>query len=184
MIKFNHAAQIGLGWTPSPDWQLSLSLGASYGKRNYLGLVPAQTFTTMMPTPTPGAGQPPPPPPTQGPAVNYVPLSGGGNVIPQLDDYTYDALNRIASMTEAQQNSSGTWTYNVTSQTFTYDRWGNRAMTVGSASSNLNQGRNALGSSDFSSSKLINKGREHTGMLPITTCACDLINLLDPPKRK
>jgi hypothetical protein len=71
----NHAAQIGLGWTPSPDWQLSLSLGASYGKRNYLGLVPAQTFTTMMPAPTPGAGQPPPPPPTQGPAVNYVPLS-------------------------------------------------------------------------------------------------------------
>ncbi|MEP7339021.1 MAG: hypothetical protein ABI977_14900, partial [Acidobacteriota bacterium] len=38
--------------------------------------------------------------------VNYVSLSGGGNVIPQLDDYTYDALNRIASGTEAQQNSS------------------------------------------------------------------------------
>ncbi len=63
--------------------------------------------------------------------VNYVPLSGGGNVIPQLDDYTYDALNRIASMTEAQQNSSGTWTYGVTSQTFTYDRWGNRTSVTG-----------------------------------------------------
>ncbi len=63
--------------------------------------------------------------------VNYVPLSGGGNVIPQLDDYTYDALNRIASMTEAQQASSGTWTYGVTSQTYTYDRWGNRTSVTG-----------------------------------------------------
>jgi hypothetical protein len=36
--------------------------------------------------------------------VNYVPLSRGGNVIPQLDDYTYDALNRVGSMTEAHQN--------------------------------------------------------------------------------
>ena len=66
--------------------------------------------------------------------VNYVPLSGGGNVIPQLDDYAYDALNRVASMTEAQQNSSGTWTYNVTSQTFTYDRWGNRTSVTGQTS--------------------------------------------------
>ncbi|HMX24700.1 MAG TPA: DUF2380 domain-containing protein [Blastocatellia bacterium] len=63
--------------------------------------------------------------------VNYVPLSGGGYVIPQLDDYTYDALNRVASMTEAQQASNGTWTFGVTSQTFTYDRWGNRTSVSG-----------------------------------------------------
>jgi hypothetical protein len=63
--------------------------------------------------------------------VNYVPLSGGGYVIPQLDDYTYDALNRVGSVTEAQQAGSGTWTYNVTSQTFTYDRWGNRTSVTG-----------------------------------------------------
>jgi RHS repeat-associated protein len=63
--------------------------------------------------------------------VNYVPLSGGGNVIPQLDDYTYDALNRLTSMTEAQQNSSGTWSFGVTSQTYSYDRWGNRTSVAG-----------------------------------------------------
>jgi len=61
--------------------------------------------------------------------VNYVPLSGGGNVIPQLDDYSYDAVNRITSVTEAQQNSSGTWTYNLFTQSFGYDRWGNRTVS-------------------------------------------------------
>jgi hypothetical protein len=37
-------------------------------------------------------------------------------------------------------------------QTFAYDRWGNRGMTVASTSSNLNQGGNALELADFSSS--------------------------------
>ncbi|MFN8000173.1 MAG: hypothetical protein U0X75_04045 [Acidobacteriota bacterium] len=32
--------------------------------------------------------------------LHYVPLSGGGNVIPQLDDYNYDALNRVTSVSE------------------------------------------------------------------------------------
>jgi len=63
--------------------------------------------------------------------VNYVPLAAGGYVIPQLDDYGYDGLNRITSISEAQQNSSGAWTYNVTSQNFTYDRWGNRLSVTG-----------------------------------------------------
>lgn len=63
--------------------------------------------------------------------INYVPLAGGGYVIPQLDDYGYDGLNRITSITEAQQNSGGGWTYNATSQTFTYDRWGNRLSVAG-----------------------------------------------------
>src|SRR5262245_33930658 len=61
--------------------------------------------------------------------LNYVPLAGGGSVIPQQDDYTYDALNRISSFTEAQLNSGGQWTLNVASQNFSYDRWGNRQIT-------------------------------------------------------
>ena len=68
--------------------------------------------------------------------VNYVPLAGGGYAIPQLDDYTYDSLNRITSMTEAQQNSGGTWTFGVTSQTFTIDRWGNRLNVAGATAQN------------------------------------------------
>ena len=61
--------------------------------------------------------------------VNYAPLSGGGYVIPQLDDYNYDALNRNTSVTEAQQNSAGTWTFNLFTQNFGYDRWGNRTVS-------------------------------------------------------
>ncbi|MFN8004323.1 MAG: hypothetical protein U0X75_25290 [Acidobacteriota bacterium] len=45
--------------------------------------------------------------------LHYVPLSGGGNVIPQLDDYNYDALNRVTSVSESQQNSSGGWTFTL-----------------------------------------------------------------------
>ncbi|MGE0884106.1 MAG: RHS repeat domain-containing protein, partial [Blastocatellales bacterium] len=63
--------------------------------------------------------------------LHYVPLSGGGYVLPQLDDYTYDSLNRIASVTEAQLDGGGSWTFGATSQTFTYDRWGNRTSVTG-----------------------------------------------------
>src|SRR5262249_39914688 len=64
--------------------------------------------------------------------INYVPLADGGTVIPQLDDYRYDdPLNRITSMTEAQQSSGGQLTFGVTSQTFSYDRWGNRLSVTG-----------------------------------------------------
>ena len=45
--------------------------------------------------------------------INYVPLSGGGYVIPQLDDYNYGALNRVTSVSESQQNSSGGWTFTL-----------------------------------------------------------------------
>src|SRR6266508_304641 len=61
--------------------------------------------------------------------TNFVPLAGGGYVIPQRDDYTYDALNRVSSFTEAQMNSGGQWTLNVASQNFSYDRFGNRQIT-------------------------------------------------------
>ncbi len=61
--------------------------------------------------------------------VNYAPLSGGGSGIPQLDDYSYDSLNRISSVTEAQQNSGGAWTFNLFTQNFGYDRWGNRTVS-------------------------------------------------------
>jgi len=57
-----------------------------------------------------------------------VPLSGGGYVNPQLDDYSYDSLNRLTSVTEAQLNSSGAWTFNLFTQNFLYDRWGNRTV--------------------------------------------------------
>ncbi|QQS48000.1 MAG: RHS repeat protein [Acidobacteriota bacterium] len=60
--------------------------------------------------------------------VNYAPLIGGGYVHPQLDDYSYDSLNRITSVTEAQLNSSGAWTFNLFTQNFLYDRWGNRTV--------------------------------------------------------
>ncbi|MGH9799489.1 MAG: hypothetical protein ACRD82_03930, partial [Blastocatellia bacterium] len=39
------------------------------------------------------------------------------------------ALNRNTSVTEAQQNSSGTWTFNLFTQNFGYDRWGNRTVS-------------------------------------------------------
>ena len=61
--------------------------------------------------------------------INWVPLAGGGHVIPQRDDYTYDALNRVSSFTEVQMNSGGQWTPTVASQNFSYDRFGNRQIT-------------------------------------------------------
>jgi RHS repeat-associated protein len=68
--------------------------------------------------------------------ITWVPLAGGGHVIPQRDDYTYDALNRIGSFTEAQMNSGGQWTLNVASQNFSYDRFGNRNITGASGGVN------------------------------------------------
>ncbi len=61
--------------------------------------------------------------------TNYVPLAGGGYVIPQQHDYTYDALNRIATVREQQRNGSGQWADSV-SQAFSYDRWGNRTLDL------------------------------------------------------
>jgi RHS repeat-associated protein len=62
--------------------------------------------------------------------VNTVPLAGGGQVIPQMDDYSYDALNRITSVSEQQQNQDGTRN-TVFTQGFSYDQWGNRAINLG-----------------------------------------------------
>ncbi len=51
-------------------------------------------------------------------------------MIPQRDDYTYDLLNRIASVTDCQRQVSGSGTMTtVASQTYGYDRYGNRAIT-------------------------------------------------------
>src|SRR5262245_32839449 len=61
--------------------------------------------------------------------INYVPLASGGNVIPQQHDYTYDALNRIATIRERQRNENGQWSESV-SQAFSYDRWGNRTLNL------------------------------------------------------
>jgi len=52
--------------------------------------------------------------------MHYVPLAGGGEVVPQADTYTYDALNRISGVVEP----------NVFSQTYGYDdQFGNRRIT-------------------------------------------------------
>ena len=50
-------------------------------------------------------------------------------MIPQLDDYAYDPLNRITSVSESQQDSGGSWTFNLFTQNFGYDRWGNRTVS-------------------------------------------------------
>ena len=61
--------------------------------------------------------------------VNYAPKpGGGGDVIPQLDDYTYDSLNRIGGLTEWQLDASGNWQPNVVTQNYSYDRYGNRCV--------------------------------------------------------
>ncbi|MBK8314237.1 MAG: hypothetical protein IPL01_09540 [Acidobacteria bacterium] len=61
--------------------------------------------------------------------MNYVPLSAGGYVMPQIDDYQYDPLNRIQQVSESQQNSSGQVSFLFT-QKYAYDRWGNRTIDV------------------------------------------------------
>jgi RHS repeat-associated protein len=59
----------------------------------------------------------------------YVPLAGGGYVISQIDDYYYDALNRIAAVREQQQDANGQ-TADSVSQAYSYDRQGNRTLDL------------------------------------------------------
>jgi len=61
--------------------------------------------------------------------MNYVPLSTGGYVMPQIDDYLYDPLNRIQQVSESQQNSAGQVSFLFT-QKYAYDRWGNRTIDL------------------------------------------------------
>ena len=74
-----------------------------------------------------------------------------GGTLQYSQTYQYDGVNRL---TYGVEHNNGTLSdpNRAWYQTFAYDRWGNRGMTVGSTSSNLNQSGNALGSSDFSSS--------------------------------
>ncbi len=63
---------------------------------------------------------------------SYVPNPNGPNptVTPQLDDYTYDSLNRVATFRESQINESGqTSPEPVVKQDFSYDRYGNRCVS-------------------------------------------------------
>ena len=51
-------------------------------------------------------------------------------VIPQRDDYTYDALNRSSSVTECQrQVNGGALVTGVAGQNYGYDQYGNRTIT-------------------------------------------------------
>src|SRR6266498_1469718 len=61
--------------------------------------------------------------------LNYVPLAGGGYVIPQQHDYYYDALNRITAVREQQRDANGQWADSA-SQAYSYDRWGNRTLDL------------------------------------------------------
>src|SRR5262245_43546929 len=61
--------------------------------------------------------------------ISWVQLAGSGYVIPQLDDYTYDELNRISSFFEWQVHSGGQLIPNVSSQHFWYERWGTKKIT-------------------------------------------------------
>src|SRR5262249_18673560 len=63
---------------------------------------------------------------------NFLPKPGGGTVTTQLDDYTYDPLNRVSTFKEDQINESGTLVSNVVTQNFAYDRHGNRRVTSAS----------------------------------------------------
>ncbi len=64
-------------------------------------------------------------------ALHYVPLNDAisSYVIPQLQDYQYDNLNRITNVTEIQQNSGGGWSSTTCAQGYGYDRYGNRSIT-------------------------------------------------------
>ena len=67
-------------------------------------------------------------------SVHSVPttIDGSGGItayaVPQRQDYTYDELNRILSATENQMPTGGAYQASA-SQTFGYDRFGNRAIT-------------------------------------------------------
>ncbi len=64
--------------------------------------------------------------------LHYVPKDDqiSAYAIPSLQDYSYDALNRIGSVSESYQDESGVWTLNYLSQSFGYDRYGNRQITA------------------------------------------------------
>jgi RHS repeat-associated protein len=80
--------------------------------------------------------------------LHYVPIAGGGEVVPQVDNYTYDALNRISSVVEP----------NVFTQTYGYDRWGNRRIT--GATGGVNNYNPAY---DTGSNRIVGPGYDKAG---------------------
>jgi hypothetical protein len=53
----------------------------------------------------------------------------------------YDALNRVGSVSETQMNEAGQWGYGVVSQSFSYDRYGNRGISAASWGQGVNKAR-------------------------------------------
>jgi len=60
---------------------------------------------------------------------------GAGPYATSIDTYSYDTLNRLASVQESQYQSGGNLTP-VFTQTYDYDRWGNRTINPSSNISN------------------------------------------------
>jgi len=60
---------------------------------------------------------------------SYVPKVAGGFVNTQIDDYAYDALNRVETFTDSQVDENGTLLANMATQNFAYDPYGNRRVT-------------------------------------------------------
>ena len=93
---------------------------------------------------------------------SYVPKPGGGVVTTQLDNYTYDSLNRVETFTEGQINEIGTFVPNVATQTFAYDRWGNRGVTSATgAVSNYNPTYDTT----FYSNRIVGLGYDQAGSI-------------------
>jgi RHS repeat-associated protein len=80
--------------------------------------------------------------------LHYVPIAGGGEVIPQADTYTYDALNRNSSVVEP----------NVFTQAYSYDQWGNR--WINSATGGVN---NYNPTYDTGSNRIVGPGYDQAG---------------------
>ncbi|MEK7830883.1 MAG: RHS repeat-associated core domain-containing protein, partial [Acidobacteriota bacterium] len=67
--------------------------------------------------------------------VQAVSIPVGSVFASLISSYTYDELNRVKSVTETENPNSASNPIQIASQTFSYDRWGNRTSVVGTVNS-------------------------------------------------